>query len=148
MQRCSAISSDSPSTRCGRSLIKLKRDWTNICQFTIRAMNSSDRRKHKRVALHWPVRLSRQPGTQPIESTTKNLSSEGFYCITTESFTVGERLQCVIVLPPDIVASESTVGLQCHLTVRRVENLEEGFGLGCHIEDYSLLTGSSQQSPM
>jgi hypothetical protein len=84
----------------------------------------------------------------PIESTTKNLSSEGFYCVTTEPFAVGERLQCVIELPADIVASESSVGLQCHLTVRRVESLHEGFGLGCHIEDYSLLTGSAAQSPI
>jgi PilZ domain len=111
-------------------------------------MDSSDRRKHKRVALHWPVRISRKPGTRLINSTMQNLSSEGFYCITAEPFTIGERLQCAIVLPVEIVASGTTVGLQCHLTVRRVENLQEGFGLGCQIEDYSLLPESLQQRPM
>jgi hypothetical protein len=28
--------------------------------------------------------------------------------------------------------------LECHVTVRRVEHLESWFGLGCHIEDYSV----------
>jgi hypothetical protein len=28
--------------------------------------------------------------------------------------------------------------LECHVTVRRVEPVHDGFGLGCHIEDYSL----------
>ena len=30
--------------------------------------------------------------------------------------------------------------LQCHVTVKRVEHVHRGFGLGCHIEDYSLTT--------
>jgi hypothetical protein len=33
---------------------------------------------------------------------------------------------------------EAPAVLECHVTVRRVESLRGGFGLGCHIEDYSL----------
>ena len=96
-----------------------------------------DRRKRKRVALHWPLRLFRQPEGQSIESTTEDLSSEGLYCITSKPFKPGERLQCEIVLPATL-GLESPIVLECHVTIRRVEYLQRGFGLGCHIEDYSL----------
>ena len=56
---------------------------------------AGDRRKRKRVLLHWPVRLLRQPGTSPIDTTTENISSEGLYCISNESFKPGERVQCM-----------------------------------------------------
>jgi PilZ domain-containing protein len=99
---------------------------------------SGDRRKRKRVALHWPVRLF-QPGRPSLVSTTENLSSEGLYCIAKEPFKLGERLQCEIIIPGETFgSSESSIRLQCHVTVRRVENLRRGFGLGCHIEDYGL----------
>ena len=102
--------------------------------------SSDDRRKRKRVSLHWPVRLFRQTGKLPVESTTENLSSEGLYCITQEPFKRGEHLQCMIVIPETVVGLESPILLECQVTIRRVENLRHGFGLGCHIEDYSLTT--------
>ena len=98
---------------------------------------SGDRRKRSRVPLHWPLRLFRQPGKPPAESVTENLSSEGLYCVTRQRFKPGERLQCEIVIPAPLGTGEPVV-LNCHITVRRVEPLREGFGLGCHIEDYSL----------
>src|SRR6266571_2071659 len=101
---------------------------------------SGNRRKRRRVPVHWPVRLFRQAGKPLVESTTENLSSEGLYCITTEPFRPGERLQCVIVVTGESFGySESPILLECHVTVRRVESLHSGFGLGCHIEDYGLL---------
>ena len=54
--------------------------------------SSDDRRRRRRLPLHWPVRLFRQPGRSSAESITENLSSEGFYCITAERFKPGERL--------------------------------------------------------
>jgi hypothetical protein len=105
----------------------------------------SERRKRRRVALHWPVRVLRQPGNTPVESTTKNLSSEGFYCVIKEPFKRGARLQCEIVIPgTGLGLTESSIRLQCRVTVKRVEPLSSGFGLGCHIEDYSLLTDSPE----
>lgn len=106
---------------------------------------AGDRRKRKRVSLHWPVRLFRQAGEQPIETTTENLSSDGLYCIIKEPFKPGEQLQCEIVIPGESFGfSENPLRLQCHVTVKRVENLGVigAFGLGCHIEDYALTTGS------
>jgi len=84
--------------------------------------------------LHWRLRLFRQPEAGPIESTTENLSSVGLYCITKEAFKPGERLQCEIVVPGESFGSpEASLRLQCDVTVRRVEHLPEGFGLGCAI---------------
>ncbi len=107
---------------------------------------SGDRRKRSRVALHWPVRLFRQPGRPWVKSTTENLSSEGLYCITKEPFKPGERLQCEIVIPATF-GLDSPIALECHVTIRRVEHLRRGFGLGCQIEDYTLATGSHRQTP-
>ena len=102
-----------------------------------------DRRKRKRVPLHWPVRLLRQRGMPPVESITENLSSEGLYCITQERFKRGERLQCEILVPGESFGSpEPFLRLRCHVTVKRVEHIHRGFGLGCHIEDYTLASGS------
>ena len=102
--------------------------------------SSGDRRKRKRVAVHWPVRLF-QTGRPSVESTTENLSSDGLYCITKQPFQPGERLQCEILIPGETFGSpEAPVRLQCHVTVRRVENfgVVGAFGLGCHIEDYTV----------
>ena len=104
---------------------------------------SDDRRKRMRFPLHWPVRLFRQPERRSVESITKDLSSEGFYCITSEPFKPGERLQCSVIIPGGgNFGLESPIALECHVTVRRMERLASGFGLGCHIEDYSLTGGS------
>ena len=101
--------------------------------------SSSDLRKRKRIAVHWPLRLSRQPGTTVLETTTENLSSTGLYCISNQPFEVGERLQCEVVIPASSSGSaEPFLRLQCRITITRVENLQNGFGLGCHIEDYAL----------
>jgi hypothetical protein len=100
-----------------------------------------DRRKRARVALHWPMRLFRQSGEPPIESLIENLSSEGLYCITSEPFKSLDRLQCEIIIPATL-GSESPIVLKCRLTIRRVEHLRNYFGLGCHIEDYSVRTTS------
>jgi hypothetical protein len=105
-----------------------------------------ERRKRQRVALHWTVRLFPQYEGPPVESTTENLSSEGLYCITKQPFKPGESLQCEIVIPATFIL-ESSMVLECHVTIRRVENLRRGFGLGCHIEDYTLATGSHRQTP-
>ena len=106
------------------------------------APTKHERRKRKRVALHWPVRFFRQPATQSVDSVTDNLSSDGFYCAVKEPFQVGDRLKCVIRCGGSLDDLESAVRLECHVRVMRVEDLYSGFGLGCHIDDYALLTGA------
>jgi hypothetical protein len=102
-----------------------------------------ERRKRKRIALHWPVRLFRDPANPSVESTTENLTSNGFYCISKEPFALGERLECIIAIPAGSFGyNESPIRLQCRVRVARVEGQEAGFGLGCYIEDYDLLTNA------
>ena len=102
---------------------------------------SEERRKRKRIALHWPVRLFRDPAAPLIESTTENLTSNGFYCVSSEPFTLGERLECIIAIPAGSFGyAESPIRLQCRVRVTRIEDQADGFGLGCYIEDYDLLT--------
>ncbi len=110
---------------------------------------SEERRKRKRVALHWPVRLFRAPDMQSIESTTENLTSNGFYCVSKQPFQSGERLDCVIVIPVGSFGyADSPVCLQCRVRVTRVEDQQQGFGLGCYIEDYDLLSNpKAKQRP-
>jgi PilZ domain len=108
-------------------------------------VSSGNRRKHTRVPLKWPVRLIRQPGGPSVETTTENLSSEGLYCITSEPFKPGERLQCEILVPAESFGVfETPLRLQCRVIITRVESLRliGAFGLGCQIEDYTLATGS------
>ena len=88
---------------------------------------SIDRRKRKRVPVHWLVQFLGQAGRQQAEATTENLSSEGFYCISRKPFKLGERLDCEIALPAEAVgSSEATVRIQCHVTVKRVEPVNRG----------------------
>ena len=104
---------------------------------------AEERRKRKRVALHWPVRLFRHPDTQSIESTTENLTSNGFYCVSDQPFELGERLDCVIVIPAGSFGySDSPICLQCRVKVMRVEDQQQRYGLGCYIEDYDLLSNA------
>ena len=98
-------------------------------------MAVDERRKRKRVAVHWPVHLFEPMGKKSVESTTENLSSEGFYCLSSRTFKIGERLRCEIVIPEATLGLDGPIVLECQVAVRRVEDLELWFGLGCHIED-------------
>jgi len=102
-----------------------------------------ERRKRKRVAVHWRMRLFWEPGRQWLETMTENISSDGLYCICQEPFKPGELVDCVIVVPGESFgSSEPLFRLQCHVMVTRLERLPERFGLGCHIEDYSVASGA------
>jgi c-di-GMP-binding flagellar brake protein YcgR len=98
----------------------------------------NERRKRLRVDLHLNVRFAKF-GSRPIETRTKNLSSEGFYCLSPEPLTPGEELACVIVIPAeDPQSREDALSLECRARVVRVEKAErEGFfGIACHMENY------------
>ena len=104
------------------------------------AASCHDRRKRKRVSLRWPVKVLRRSGIQWIEGQTENLTSEGLYCVSSEPFQLGERLQCIIIIPVGSFGnSKSPVVLKCGVTVTRVEAIPSGFGLGCHIDNYVLI---------
>lgn len=79
-----------------------------------------ERRRRARWSVHWPVRFL--GGGEAGDATTLNLSSAGFYCHTRASFTAGETLMCMVLLPGR--QSPGRVGLsalQCKARVLRVE---------------------------
>ena len=101
----------------------------------------NERRKRVRVDLHWTVLLTRKAGKTPIETRTENLSSDGFYCFSSEPLTPGEQLDCVIIVP---IRREETLWLECRIGVVRVEIAPPGtgYGVGCRIEDYRIMDGT------
>jgi len=98
-------------------------------------------RKHKRVVLHWPLLLASNT-SDPLETRTENLSSAGFYCFSPRQFRAGERLEALIRFPQMFKTHfESSLCLKCAIQVVRVEtDPQTGFGVGCRIEDYELVT--------
>jgi hypothetical protein len=75
-------------------------------------------------------------GEGAVETITRNLSSGGFYCLSSRPFAVGERLQCALQVPTTDPA-QRTCRLECHVLVMRVESAVDGqFGIACRTEDY------------
>ena len=100
-----------------------------------------ERRSRPRINLALPVVLIR-PGTQaPIEAAMENVSSNGFYCLSTHQFSADERLDCEICLPGDDVSSVPQDGLRLNCQVRVVRVVSrgsQGFGVACHFDEYAI----------
>jgi len=79
---------------------------------------------------------------ETIKSSTRDLSSNGFYCNSPVPLVPGARMVCILKVPayhPE--RADAMLSLECRVRVVRVEPSEdEGlYGLGCEIEDYRLL---------
>lgn len=105
-----------------------------------------DRRRRPRFPLRWTVLISRDAKTPAFQTTTINVSSEGFYCYSPESFEPGAIVHGRILIPaqgPDM--SEDALCLVCRVkVVRIVASAPYGFGMGCHIETYRIVRVPSQ----
>lgn len=98
-----------------------------------------EKRKRVRTTVHWPVLFFRNHSADGIESTTLNLSSTGFYCLSGMLFAAGESLFCTLRVPSyDPAGNERIWILECRVRVKRAEPvaLEGVFGVACEIEDY------------
>lgn len=97
-----------------------------------------ERRIHPRVRLRWPLSILPKQDNAPILSTvTENLSSQGFCCFVDQPLTAGERVQCVLKLPPRLDPGASQA-LRCDAQVVWVSANGDGrFGIGCRIHDYT-----------
>jgi hypothetical protein len=102
-----------------------------------------ERRRRTRARVHWPVLLfPRQQGENTVETITQNLSSQGFYCLSSVHFSVGEWLLCTLqVLTNDPGGRKSR--LECRAQVVRVEhNAADGqYGIACRTGDYRFTAG-------
>jgi hypothetical protein len=105
-----------------------------------------DRRRRPRVQLHWSVRFVRASGMDAVEATTRDLSSDGFFCLSDVPFIPGERLICVIKVPAhDPQKKERAVWIECGIRVMRVgpTDFDGVFGIACRIEDYCFAHSTS-----
>jgi hypothetical protein len=102
----------------------------------------ADRRKRARTRLHLPLLLFRDSDrSAAVHSTTRDLSSSGFYCLSRVQFGVGEQLMCCLRMPTHDPDGQGMVrNLECMVRVLRVVPQESGdaFGIACRIEDYHL----------
>ena len=93
------------------------------------------------MALRCAVELRRPSSERAVMAETRNLSSDGFYCVAPEPFEPGEVITCTIVLPL-ATSSPERRSLCCQVTVLRVDRADpDEFGIACHTDDYSLSWG-------
>ena len=98
-----------------------------------------EQRLRARTLVHWPVVFFPDGAPEAIETTTQNLSSSGFYCLSNTPFSPGEMLFCTLRVPSHEAACRKSIKiLECRVRVTRCEQASrEGyFGIGCHIEEY------------
>jgi len=103
----------------------------------------SERRQRARTRLHWPLLLFRNQSREAIESVTHDLSSQGFYCLASVPFRVGETLICTMKVPThDPNGKLLERNLECRVRVVRVKpESDSRFGVACQIEDYHFAHG-------
>lgn len=107
----------------------------------ILGMESGDRRCRPRVRLALPVVLFRSDAER-IETRTEDVSCDSFYCISDHTFTLGDRLECELLIPGDELSSvpADDLLLRCRVRIVRVvaQGFQRGFGVACRLEDYSI----------
>ncbi len=102
-----------------------------------------ERRKQGRIDVRWPLRLVRKQGDVPVATYTKNVSNQGLFCYSPESFSPGEMLTCTIDIPAWKPGGPNEIlTLECTLQVIWVEHSEsrQQYGLGCRIQDYAVVS--------
>ena len=98
----------------------------------------SDRRRRERFKTQAP--LIATIGARKIPAFTRDLSNKGayFYLAVADSPEVGQDIEFVIELPPDVTLSDRC-RIRCRGHVVRVENTSWGeAGVGVEIIDYAI----------
>lgn len=103
----------------------------------------ADRRRRPRLRLAYPLRLLPADRRSSIETTTVDISCEGFFCLTESTLKLREKLDCELVIPAgkdDPEALEETIVLRLHAEVVRIvrHSSDSPFGIGCRIADYTI----------
>ena len=106
-----------------------------------------ERRKHRRFATQWRLRIS---GITPqtVLARTVDVSSGGFYCYSSRAFLPGDRLTVLLDIPNGLRDQDSEpIVLRCDVRVLRAEVTrgDLGWGMACQILDYSVLRVSNTE---
>ena len=104
--------------------------------------STPDRRRQARVELTLPVVIFRSGEANKVETQTRNVSCDSFYCVSETPFSPGEHLECEITLPGDDRGSvpEPDLCLECRVEVVRVvaNGVQKGFGVAFRVEDFTI----------
>jgi hypothetical protein len=106
-----------------------------------------ERRRSPRVKLHWTLYLMLNGTTHPLRTETRDISSDGFYCVLDQPIRPGERIKCDLVVPThNSQDPDEVVYLRCSAEALRVEKIGSGaeFGLACRIEDFCVIHGTHE----
>lgn len=101
-----------------------------------------ERRRNRRAPLSWLIYLRCESFSQPILTRTRDISSEGFYCLLKQPVRPGEHIECDIVVPTHSTGDPNDViYLSCRARAVRVEEIAGGqeFGVACRIEEYRVI---------
>jgi hypothetical protein len=108
------------------------------------------RQRFSRLGVRWTIQIFESSERPAIASETDNVSSDGFYFRARERFSPGEELECLLLIPTfDSPPANGSMDLHCHVRVMAVEVLDDnnGFGVECHIENYSFSAATEQAVP-
>jgi PilZ domain len=107
---------------------------------------TTERRRRVRLQVKWPVCIWVPNASAPVETTTTNLSSDGFYCLFPARLEPGEIVACTVTIPdiPNHAGNQRRRVLECQVRIIRLEapNKDGDFGLGCHIENFHIATAA------
>jgi len=98
-----------------------------------------ERRRRPRLRLAYSLRLYRFGEAFPIDTTTEDISCEGFFCFIDYPFSVGESLECELVISGPTMRADQDMVLRCRADVVRVVPQADHtfFGVGCQLSDYT-----------
>ena len=73
-----------------------------------------ERRRRARTHLRCPITLFRCNSTEAVDSTTSNLSCEGFHCLVESEYLIGDQLTALLRIPAfDPNGKEQSCTLSC-----------------------------------
>jgi hypothetical protein len=101
-----------------------------------------ERRRRVRTPVHWQVSFVGADARSTVETTTQNLSSMGFHCLSPVRLVPGDVMICMLKVPEhQPLAAGRTLALECKVRIVRVEPTDEAgsYGIACEIEDYRFL---------
>ncbi len=99
-----------------------------------------ERRRRQRIAVHWPIRVTANGNGEAVERFTEDLSSCGFFFVSSEPFALGDRLDWLLTVPSQGAGRVDLVLRGSARVVRVKEMAKAGdFGVGCFIDDYSVV---------
>jgi hypothetical protein len=103
-----------------------------------------ERRRRRRFPLNCTVEFERDG--QTFTSGTLNISSQGFYCVVDQPVRAGEELRCLVDLMEGHAGlSLPGVSLNCDVVVLRSEEREDGRGIACWIQNYTVVRPASNR---